>query len=105
LFAICRTKGFKRGGDSLDLLRQVIVFFSQKLNYAADIRLYTSTRSSGQGRRLTDIFLHNSDQRRTIEGRNTARRQTIARRTLECALCRLLRRQAMSFETFDPEQY
>jgi hypothetical protein len=60
------------------LFRQVIVFFAQKLNYAADIRhfedpllgwrLYTSTRSSGQERRLTDMFLHNSDQRRTIEG-------------------------------------
>jgi hypothetical protein len=104
LFAICRTKGFECRGDSFNLFRQVIVFFAQELNYAADTRhfedpllgwrLYTSTRSSGQERRLTDMFLHNSDQRRTIEGQNTPCRQTIARRTLECALCRLLRRRA-----------
>jgi hypothetical protein len=38
LFAICRTKGFERRGDSFNLFRQVIVFFAQKLNYAANIR-------------------------------------------------------------------
>jgi len=38
LFSICRTKGFEGRGDSFDLLRQPIMFSSQKLNCTADIR-------------------------------------------------------------------
>jgi len=51
------------------------------------------------------MFLHNSDQRRTFEGRNTARRQTIARRTLSAHCVAFFEDERVSFETFDPEQY